>query len=106
MSKKKVEKDPDYKPKMIAPRLANGESRLSWGGRLPEQIKDGLRDIALHEGRSVSWVMEEVVINYFNLKRPKYIVPKTVQAQMEEEAQAKAEAQGKAKGRVPKKVKA
>ena len=63
----------NYKPRQIAPRLANGVSRLNWGGRLPPHIKDGLRLIAKDENKSMSWVMEEVVIRYFKLKEPKYV---------------------------------
>lgn len=64
------------KTKTIAPRLANGDSRIPWGGRLPEDIKEGLRAIAIDENKSVSWVMEEVVIDYFHMRRPKYIKTK------------------------------
>lgn len=56
----------------IAPRLANGDSRLKLYGRLPEGVKEGLRNIAKNEGKSMSWVVEEVVIDYFGLKAPKY----------------------------------
>lgn len=59
--------------KTIAPRLANGDSRVSFGHGLPEPIKEGLRAIAIHEHKSMSWVMEEVIIDYFGLKRPKYL---------------------------------
>jgi len=58
--------------KQIAPRLFNGDSRVSFGHGLPEHIKDGLRHIAAKENKSMSWVMEEVIIDYFNLKRPRY----------------------------------
>lgn len=58
--------------KIIAPRLANGDSRVSFGHGLPENIKDGIRHIAIRENKSMSWVMEEVIIQYFNLRRPKY----------------------------------
>jgi predicted transcriptional regulator len=59
-------------PRQIAPRLASGESRINWGGRLPSHVKAALRVIARDEKKSMSWVMEEVVIDYFSLKRPKY----------------------------------
>lgn len=65
------------KTKMIAPRLASGDPRVHWGGGLPDYIKDGIRAIAARENKSVSWVMEEVVIRYFNLRTPKYIERKT-----------------------------
>lgn len=56
----------------IAPRLANGDSRVGFGHGLPESVKEGLRAIARREGKSMSWVMEEVIIDYFGLKRPQY----------------------------------
>jgi hypothetical protein len=60
-------------PKRIAPRLWGGASRIGWGGRLPEHIKEGLRKIARTENKSMSWVLEEVVIEFFNLDRPRYV---------------------------------
>lgn len=60
------------KTKIIAPRLANGESRVNDYGRLPDAIKEGLRAIAKAEGKSMSWVKEEVLIDYFDLRQPKY----------------------------------
>lgn len=61
------------KTKTIAPKLANGNSRIPWGGRLPEPIKQGIKLIARQENKSVSWVLEEVVIRYFRLRKPDYI---------------------------------
>lgn len=61
-----------HRPREIAPRLANGESRLPFGHGLPEGIKDGIRAIAERENRSMSWVMERVIIDYFRLERPEY----------------------------------
>lgn len=61
------------KKRQISPRLSNGDSRVRDYGRLPEDIKEGLRDIAKSEKKSMSWVKEEVIIDYFNLKRPKYV---------------------------------
>jgi hypothetical protein len=60
------------KRRIIAPRLANGDSRVPFGHGLPEDIKDGIRAIARKENKSMSWVIEEVIIDYFNLRRPKY----------------------------------
>lgn len=62
-----------HKPKIIAPRLFGGISRMSYGGRLPPHVKDGLRLIAKQENKSMSWVMEEVIIRYFKMRTPKYI---------------------------------
>lgn len=57
---------------MIAPRLANGDRRVGFGHGLPEEIKEGLRAIAERENKSMSWVMEEVVYDYFGMKRPQF----------------------------------
>jgi hypothetical protein len=54
-----------------APLLASG-ARDRFGSRLAPSIKHGLRAIARSEGRSMSWVIEEVVIDYFHMRRPKY----------------------------------
>ena len=56
----------------IAPRLLNGKARVPQYGRLPEEIKEGLRKIARMEGKSMSWVVEEVIIRYFKMRRPQY----------------------------------
>jgi len=58
--------------RQIAPRLANGDSRVGFGHGLPSHIKEGIRHIAAKENKSMSWVMEEVIIDYFNMRRPKY----------------------------------
>lgn len=63
-------------PRTISPRLANGENRLSIGHRLPPDIKHGLFSIARKENKSVGWVLEEVIIDYFSLRGPKYVLPK------------------------------
>jgi hypothetical protein len=63
--------------KEIAPRLANGMSRVSIGHALPDEIKAGIQAIARHERRSVSWVLENVCYDYFGLKRPKFKPRKT-----------------------------
>lgn len=62
--------------RVIAPRLASGDKRESFGHGLPPAIKQGLRLIAKNENKSMSWVMEEVIIKYFNMRRPKYITRK------------------------------
>lgn len=61
---------------IIAPKLANGECRVKDYGRLPEEIKEGLRDIARDEGKSMSWVKEQVIIRYFRLDKPEYVKPR------------------------------
>jgi hypothetical protein len=60
------------RPKQIAPRLANGDSRIGFGHGLPEEIKEGLRSIARQENKSMSWVMEEVIYDYFRFNRPEF----------------------------------
>jgi hypothetical protein len=59
--------------RQIAPRLFSKERRLHNTHGLPPSIKYGLRAIAEREGQSVSWVLEQVIIEYFQLKRPRYI---------------------------------
>lgn len=56
----------------IAPRLSGGLKRENFWSRLPPDVKRGLRSIARLESKSMSWVVEEVVIDYFGLRRPKY----------------------------------
>lgn len=58
--------------KIIAPKLANGDCRVAFGHGLPENIKEGIRSIAKRENKSMSWVMEEVIIDYFGMRRPAY----------------------------------
>lgn len=60
------------KHRQIAPRLANGDSREVNVHRLPGYVKEGLKGIAKMENKSLSWVLEEVVIRYFHLRRPVY----------------------------------
>lgn len=59
-------------PKRIARRLAGGLSRDSFFSRLAPDIKEGLRAIAESENASMSAIAEEVFIEFFHLKRPKY----------------------------------
>jgi hypothetical protein len=57
----------------IAPRLASGDSRVPNVGGLPEHIKNALRLIAVRENQSLSWVMEQLILDYFGFKPPQYI---------------------------------
>lgn len=61
------------KHRKIAPRLASGERRVSNSHGLPPHIKEGLKAIARHENKSLSWVLEEVIYRHFGLKRPKFV---------------------------------
>jgi hypothetical protein len=66
-----------YYKKSIAPRLANGERRLPNSSGLPPAVKRALKVIAHTEKQSVSWVMEQMVIEYFGIICPTYkITPK------------------------------
>jgi hypothetical protein len=58
---------------MIAPRLADGRCRVPFGHGLPEEIKEGLRKIARLENKSMSWVMEQVIVEFFHMKSPEYV---------------------------------
>lgn len=60
------------KRKTIAPRLMSGDSRVTIGHGLPDFIKEGLKRIAADEGQSMSWVLEQLIIDYFGLDAPKY----------------------------------
>lgn len=60
------------KRRKIAPLLRNGDPRVRLYGRLPDAVKEGLRRIAKSERKSMSWVIEEVIIDYFELPIPKY----------------------------------
>jgi len=64
------------KTKTIAPRLANGQIRVSIGHGLPPDIKEGLRYIAIKENKSMSWLLEFIIIQYFEFDEPEYIEPK------------------------------
>jgi hypothetical protein len=66
-------KENPKKTKIISPRLASGDIRDAIGHRLPPEVKQGLKSIAFHENKSVGWVLEEIIIEYFGFKRPKYI---------------------------------
>lgn len=62
--------------KTISPRLASGDCREPIYHCLPEPIKDGLRQIAALEKESIGWVLEKVIIDYFDLPKPKYVKSK------------------------------
>lgn len=72
-----TERPKDYRPKMIAPRLASGEKRIGFCHGLPPVVKEGIRRIADRENKSMSWVMEEVVIAFFHFRAPQYTPRKT-----------------------------
>lgn len=59
-------------PRIIAPRLWDGSKREGIGHGLPPRVKAGLKAIARQENKSVSWVLENVIIEWFDLPKPKY----------------------------------
>ena len=63
------------RPRRIAPRLANGESRDGLGSRLAPEVKRGLQMRAVAENKSMSWIIEEMLVARLHLKRPEYVVP-------------------------------
>ena len=48
----------------IAPRLTSGERRIASGNALPPILKFGLRVIAEQENRSLSWVVEQILLDW------------------------------------------
>ncbi len=74
-----------YYKKQIAPRLLSGDSRMAFSCNFPPEIKEGLFAIARKEKKSVNWVMENVVIDYFDLKKPKYRIPGTSKEKQEKQ---------------------
>lgn len=48
----------------IAPRLSSGESRIPSGNALPPILKFALRVIAEQEGQSMSWVVEQILLQW------------------------------------------
>lgn len=63
---------PKRRSRQIAPRLASGDVRAHIGHSLPDDIKAALRVAAQETNRSVSWVLETAIIDYFGLRRPRY----------------------------------
>lgn len=61
-----------HRTSRIAPRLESGDTRLAVFLNLPPEVKDGLRNIAMHEHQSISWVLEQAVYDYFGISRPAF----------------------------------
>ena len=59
--------------KEIAPRLASGLAREINSGRLAPEIKTGLQAIARLERKSMSWVIEQVLCEFFHIRLPRYV---------------------------------
>lgn len=62
--------------KQIAPRLASGERRARLTGGLPGYIKDGLFLRAAKDRKSVSYMLEQHIIEAYGFRAPKYLVAK------------------------------
>lgn len=60
------------KTREIARLLFNGHVREENHHRLPPEIKRSLMSIARQENKSMSWVLEQVIIQYFQLDEPRY----------------------------------
>ena len=65
------------KVRRIAPRLASGDPRDRLYNGLPPEVKKGLKLAAARENISVSWMLEQIIIDHFGLRRPLYLKPKT-----------------------------
>jgi len=63
--------------KRIAPRLASGDKRNPIAHGLPPHVKQGLAMRAYKERTSVSWMLEQIIIDAFKFEEPDYIEPKT-----------------------------
>lgn len=59
--------------KKYAPRLMSRKVRARSSSRLPSEIKEYIHWYAKKNGCSMSWVMEQMVIDYFDLVVPRYI---------------------------------
>lgn len=57
----------------IAPRLLSGKSRIHWGGGLPEEVKVEIKRMAAKRRESVSWMMEQIILDYFGIRVPEYV---------------------------------
>jgi len=53
------------RPKTIAPRLASGDSRVAFYLNLPDPVKSGIQSIAQFERKSASWVIETIIVEFF-----------------------------------------
>lgn len=69
MTKKRLPKV--HKTREICPRLSVGGRERNFH-RLPLEVKSSLIGIARDENKSMSWVLEQVIIDYFQLDLPRY----------------------------------
>jgi hypothetical protein len=73
------------RPRAIAPRLATGEKREHQSHGLPPWIKDALREAARVDNVSVSWIEEQIVVEWLEatgrrFRRPRYLPRKKKEA--------------------------
>jgi hypothetical protein len=61
----------------IAPRLQSKEVRDNIGHCLVPEIKEALKIIAQTDRKSVSYLLELAIVDYFGLKRPRYLKRKS-----------------------------
>lgn len=90
----------------IAPRLRSGDSREPIGHGLPPHIKQALKMIAASRGESLSWMLEQALIEYFHKRPPAYVAPKPKPAddaaeRVARQALAESEARARHKTRGP-----
>jgi predicted transcriptional regulator len=57
----------------IAPRLRSGKSREALAHGIPEHIKAALKMIAASRNESVSWMLEQALVEYFGYDAPEYV---------------------------------
>jgi len=60
------------KPRTIAPRLADGRKRESCGHGLPPHIKQALKMRAYSNNMSLSWMLEQALVEFFRMRKPEY----------------------------------
>ena len=66
-------RSPRHIPRRIAPRLRSGDSRMPLAHGVPEHIKQALKMIAASRNESVSWMLEQALIEHFGYKTPRYV---------------------------------
>lgn len=64
-------------PRRIAPRLASGDCRDKAAISLPPHIKRGLMMRAYAANQSLSWALEQHIIEAYGFREPEYVEPKT-----------------------------
>ena len=60
----------------FAPRLASGKPREKLYSGVPKHVKRALKMLAHHRGESVSFMLEKLYLEVFDIRAPRYIEPK------------------------------